>query len=69
MRKLTSIRINKTEIVVAAIITVILAIASFLTYGNEAAYPALVVLTELGLLTFMSLYITYSVPEKNFRRC
>ena len=33
MRKLTSIRINKTEIVVAAIITVILAIASFLTYS------------------------------------
>lgn len=26
----------------------------------------LVLLTELGLFTFMTLYITYSVPEKDF---
>ncbi len=68
MKKLLEIRINKAEIVIAAVITVILAIASFLTFGNETVYPALVALTELGLLTFMSLYITYSVPEKNFGR-
>ena len=68
MRKLLETRINKTEIVISAVITVILAIVSALTFGNEAVYPVMVALTELGLLTFMSLYITYSVPEKNFGR-
>ncbi len=66
MKKLSEIRINKAEIVVSAVITVILAIASFLVFGNEAAYQILLVLTELGLMTFVTLYITYSVPEKDF---
>jgi len=45
---------------------VILAIASALVYSNAEAFPILVLLTELGLFTFMTLYITYSVPEKDF---
>ncbi len=66
MKKLLDTRINKTEIVISAVITVILAIASALTFGNETVYQTLIVLTELGLLAFMTLYITYSVPEKDF---
>jgi uncharacterized membrane protein YozB (DUF420 family) len=66
MKKLTDIRINKTEILISAVITLVLAAVSFLTHTNEAVYPVVMALTELALLTFMSLYITYSVPEKDF---
>ena len=66
MKKLLDTRINKTEIVISAVITVILAIASALVYSNAEAFPILVLLTELGLFTFMTLYITYTVPEKDF---
>ena len=66
MKKLLDTRINKTEIVITAVITVILAIASALFNANAEAFPILVLLTELGLFAFMTLYITYSVPEKDF---
>ena len=66
MKKITDIRINKTEIVVSAVVTLLFVIASFLAHTNEAAYPVLVAISELGLFTFMALYITYSVSEKDF---
>ena len=68
MKKLLERRINKTEIVLSAVITVILAVVCFLAHNNEAAYQTLMVLTELGLFGFISLYITYVVPEKSFTR-
>ena len=63
----TKMRITKNHIMIAAIVTVILAVISFLTFNNEAIYNVAVILTELSLLGFMALHITYIVPEKSFR--
>ncbi len=60
-------RINKTEIIISAILTAVFGLVSFLTYGNDTVFTAAIVLTQLSLFSFMAMYITYSCPEKTFK--
>ena len=61
-------RINKLEIAISAILTVVFGLASALTYGNETVFNVAIILTELSLFAFMAMHITYICPEKKFGR-
>ncbi len=60
-------RINKLWIVISAILAVVLGIISYATYTTPGVYEAFMLLTQLAALSFMTLYITYTSPDKSFR--
>jgi hypothetical protein len=59
-------RITRTHILIAAVITLVLAVICGFTFATPA-FDLFMVLAQLSLFGFMSLYITYAVPEKSFR--
>ncbi len=61
-------RINKTEIIISAVLAVVFGLVSALTYGNETVFNIAMILTELALFAFMAMHITYICPEKKFGR-